>query len=152
MGLGGGGFVEIVLTLEGFHSVLIGFEARVQLAVDFGVASGKIAASLGITFLIEASGKITITAFFRLVGEVDVLGLITASIELSWASKTDAAGDPVRPGLDHGRGRCPPVFGQRDDRAVPGVRRGRRRRRRGLPSGAAQAASGETTQCPSPTR
>lgn len=82
MGFGGGGFVALTLTLEGFHSLEAEFFAAAQLAVDFGVASGKISINVGLTFLIEESGKTSITAFVRLKGEVDVLGLIYACIEL----------------------------------------------------------------------
>ena len=52
-----------------------------MLAVDFGVASGSISASIGIYIRLEAE-KGSLTGYFRLRGEVDVLGLISASIEL----------------------------------------------------------------------
>ncbi len=59
----------------------LGLEAGAILAVDFGVASGSISAMLGIYIRLEGDEG-SLTGYFRLRGEVDVLGLISASIEL----------------------------------------------------------------------
>ena len=59
----------------------LGLEAAPCLAVDFGVASGSISAMIGIYIRLEGD-KGSLTGYFRLRGEVDVLGLISASIEL----------------------------------------------------------------------
>ena len=58
-----------------------GLEAGACLAVDFGVASGSISAMIGIYMRLEFD-KGSLAGYFRLRGEVDVLGLISASIEL----------------------------------------------------------------------
>jgi hypothetical protein len=55
-----------------------------RFGVNFGVASGSVSAMLGIYIRIE-SEKGSITGYFRLRGEVDVLGLISACIELYMA-------------------------------------------------------------------
>jgi hypothetical protein len=79
--LGGGGFFAIEVTP---HAVTL-FEAALEfgaaLALDFGVASGSVSIMAGIYFKIE-SGDAVLTGYLRIRGEVDVLGLISASIEL----------------------------------------------------------------------
>ncbi|MFT4134972.1 hypothetical protein [Microbacterium sp.] len=81
MCIGGGGWFLIRLNPKGLTVLELGLEAGVMLAVDFGVASGSISATLGIYLRLE-SEKGSLTGYFRLRGEVDVLGLISASIEL----------------------------------------------------------------------
>lgn len=81
MCIGGGGWFLIRLNPKGLTVLELGLEAGVMLAVDFGVASGSISATIGVYMRLE-SEKGQLTAYFRLRGEVDVLGLISASIEL----------------------------------------------------------------------
>jgi hypothetical protein len=59
----------------------LGLEAGACLSVDLGVASGSISAMIGIYIRLEGDAG-SLTGYFRLRGEVDVLGLISASIEL----------------------------------------------------------------------
>ncbi|QKE84417.1 hypothetical protein [Arthrobacter sp. NEB 688] len=80
--LGGGGWFLIRLSPKGLEVLELGLEAGAYLAVDFGVASGSISAAIGIYIRLEGE-KGSLTGYFRLRGEVDVLGLISASIELS---------------------------------------------------------------------
>lgn len=79
--LGGGGFVGLTLGPDGVRLLEISLEAQAALAVDFGVASGSISVALGIYFAIEES-DVRLTGYLRMRGCVDVLGLISASIEL----------------------------------------------------------------------
>ena len=51
------------------------------LSVDLGVASGSVSIAVGVYLRLEAD-KGLFTAYFRIRGEVDVLGLISASITL----------------------------------------------------------------------
>ncbi len=81
MFIGGGGFFGVTFDPNGVQVLEASFEAGAALAVDFGVASGSISAMVGVYFKMEGSAA-TLTGFFRLRGEVDVLGIITASIEL----------------------------------------------------------------------
>ena len=81
MCIGGGGWFLFRLNPKGLTVLELGLEAGVMLAVDFGVASGSISATLGVYMRLEAE-KGQLTGYFRLRGEVDVLGLISASIEL----------------------------------------------------------------------
>jgi hypothetical protein len=81
MCLGGGGWFLIRVAPDGLDVLEVGLEATACLSVDLGVASGSISASVGIYMRLEGQ-KGSLTGFFRLRGEVDVLGLISASIEL----------------------------------------------------------------------
>ncbi|HVS81539.1 MAG TPA: hypothetical protein VHE60_07375, partial [Pyrinomonadaceae bacterium] len=79
--LGGGGFFGITLDPHGVQILEAAFEFGAVLALDFGVASGSVHILAGIYFKIEA-GNGSLTGYLRIGGEVDVLGLISASIEL----------------------------------------------------------------------
>ena len=79
--IGGGGWFLIRLSPDGLDVLELGLEAGAVLAVDFGVASGSISAMLGIYIRLEGDEG-SLSGYFRLRGEVDVLGLISASIEL----------------------------------------------------------------------
>lgn len=80
--LGGGGFFALRLSPERVEVLELSLEAGAYLSVDFGVASGSISAAVGVYMRIQADTAL-ISGFFRLRGEVDVLGLISASIELA---------------------------------------------------------------------
>jgi hypothetical protein len=81
MALGGGGWFLIRVAPDGLDVLELGLEAGAALSVDFGVASGSISALIGIYIRLEGEQG-SLTGYFRLRGEVDVLGLISASIEL----------------------------------------------------------------------
>jgi F0F1-type ATP synthase membrane subunit b/b' len=79
--IGGGGWFAMRLSPDGLDVLELGLEAGAMLSVDFGVASGSISAMLGIYMRLESDAG-SLTGYFRVRGEVDVLGLISASIEL----------------------------------------------------------------------
>jgi len=79
--IGGGGWFIIRLSPNGLEVLELGLEAGATLSVDFGVASGSVSAMLGIYMRLEGDDG-SLAGYFRLRGEVDVLGLISASIEL----------------------------------------------------------------------
>jgi hypothetical protein len=79
--IGGGGWFGLRISPDGLDVLEMGLEAGAILAVDFGVASGSISAMLGIYLRLEADEG-SLAGYFRLRGEVDVLGLISASVEL----------------------------------------------------------------------
>ena len=82
--IGGGGWCGIRLSAEGLEVLEVGLEAGACIAVDFGVASGSVSAMLGIYIRLEGEAG-SLAAYFRLRGEVDVLGLVSAAIELYMA-------------------------------------------------------------------
>ncbi|WP_347302512.1 hypothetical protein V5740_10945 [Croceibacterium sp. TMG7-5b_MA50] len=79
--LGGGGFIGIRLDPEGLVMLEGAFEFGAVVALDFGVASGSVSVMAGIYFKIEGDAG-QLTGYVRIRGEVDVLGLISASLEL----------------------------------------------------------------------
>lgn len=78
---GGGGFFGICIDPHGVQKLEASFEFGAAIAIDFGVASGGVHVMAGIYFKMEPD-KASLTGYFRLGGFVDVLGLISASIEL----------------------------------------------------------------------
>ena len=79
--LGGGGWFGIRIGPDKLQVLELGLEAGACLAIDLGVASGSVSAMIGIYMRLEGD-KGSLTGYFRLRGEVDVLGLVSASIEL----------------------------------------------------------------------
>jgi hypothetical protein len=82
--IGGGGWAGIRASAQGLEVLEVGLEAGACVAVDLGVASGSVSAMLGVYIRLETDEG-SITGYFRLRGEVDVLGLVSAAIELYMA-------------------------------------------------------------------
>jgi hypothetical protein len=81
----GGGFFGITITPERVRVLEASFEFGAAISIDFGVASGSVSVMAGVYFRLETDAqgeRAQLTGYFRLRGEVDVLGLISASIEL----------------------------------------------------------------------
>jgi hypothetical protein len=78
---GGGGFFGITLDPHGIQILEAAFEFGASISIDFGVASGGVYVMAGLYFRMEQDAC-SLTGYFRLGGHVDVLGLITASLEL----------------------------------------------------------------------
>jgi hypothetical protein len=81
MMIGGGGFVGIRLSPRGLVLLEMSLEAGACLSINLGVASGSVSIMVGIYLRLEADTG-SLTGYFRIRGEVDVLGLISASITL----------------------------------------------------------------------
>jgi hypothetical protein len=90
MCIGGGGWLVLRAAPKGLVLLELGLEAAACLSVDLGVASGSVSIAVGVYLRLEADTGL-LTAYFRIRGEVDVLGLISASItlELSLAYQFD---------------------------------------------------------------
>ncbi|PHQ48306.1 hypothetical protein BLA24_33435 [Streptomyces cinnamoneus] len=81
--LGGGGFFGIVLTPKRVAVLEAALEFGAAVSMDFGVASGSLSVMAGIYFRLELdTGECRLTGYFRARGEVDVLGIVSASVEL----------------------------------------------------------------------
>ncbi|KOT64783.1 MULTISPECIES: hypothetical protein [Streptomyces] len=81
--LGGGGFFGIVLTPKRVAVLEAALEFGAAVSLNFGVASGSLSVMAGIYFRLElATGESRLTGYFRARGEVDVLGIVSASIEI----------------------------------------------------------------------
>ena len=79
--LGGGGFFGITVDPGGVQILEAALEFGATLSIDLGVASGNVHIMAGIYFRMEQE-EAHLEGYLRLGGSVDVLGLITASIEL----------------------------------------------------------------------
>jgi hypothetical protein len=79
---GGGGSFAIEFDAKGFIAVEAALEFGAIIALNLGVASGSVKAVGGIYFLKGSKSTPELTAYLRVSGEVDVLGLISASLDL----------------------------------------------------------------------
>jgi hypothetical protein len=84
MFLGGGGFFGLRLSADKLVLLEASLEFGATLALDFGVASGSVSCMAGVYLRLTASDG-SLTGYLRIRGAVDVLGLISASIELYMA-------------------------------------------------------------------
>jgi hypothetical protein len=78
---GGGGFFALTVDPHGVQLLEAALEFGAAIAIDFGVASGGVHVMAGIYFRMEQSAC-SLTGYFRLGGEVEVLCIISASLEL----------------------------------------------------------------------
>jgi hypothetical protein len=87
---GGGGFFALVLDTAKVVSIEASIEFGAAIAINLGVAAGKASITAGVYYQGAGAGFI-VTAFFRAVGELSVLGIISVSVELyvglTYASK-----------------------------------------------------------------
>jgi len=99
----GGGFFAITISPKGVRMIEASFEFGAAVEMSFVVASGSLSVMAGIYFRLEIEGEsqsVQLTGFFRARGEVDVLGLIQACIELylelSYRSISGPGGDSAK--------------------------------------------------------
>lgn len=90
---GGGGFAGLAIDPNGVQLLEASFEFGAVAAIDLGVAQGGVHVMAGIFFKIESGSGVTLTGYFRLGGNMSVLGLISCSIEL-YLSFTYQGPDP----------------------------------------------------------
>jgi len=79
---GGGGFFALVIDPDGVQMLEAALEFGAAVSVDLGVASGGVHVMAGIYFKIESHDGAKLSGYFRLGGNVSVLGLISMSVEL----------------------------------------------------------------------
>lgn len=80
---GGGGFFGITVDPAGVAELEAAFEFGANVAIDLGVAQGGVHVMAGVYFRFSSTGEDTLIGYFRLGGNMSVLGLISASIELT---------------------------------------------------------------------
>ncbi|MFJ5972723.1 hypothetical protein [Streptomyces sp. NPDC093060] len=78
---GGGGYLEVELDTTGMRRLEAGVEFGAMLAIDFLVARGEVHA-LGCVRFELTDGEVTVTGYLRIGGCVEVLGLLSVSIEM----------------------------------------------------------------------
>lgn len=93
--LGGGGFFAIALGLDGLESLEASLEFGAQLALDLGVASGGVSIMAGIYFKESKDTGCQISGYVRVNGELEVLGLITVTVEFLMELQYDTQSEKV---------------------------------------------------------
>jgi len=81
MAFGGRGFFNLTVDPKGVQVIEAALEFGADLSINFGVASGGVHVMAGIYFENDG-GIVKLQGYLRMGGEVDVLGLISAAIEL----------------------------------------------------------------------
>lgn len=79
--VGGGGWVALRASAMGLVELEMGLEAAASLSIDLGVASGSVSVAVGVYLRLEGTAG-SLTAYVRIRGEVNVLGLVSACITL----------------------------------------------------------------------
>jgi hypothetical protein len=91
---GGGGYVEFAITHEGLTRFEIALEFGALVQISLVVASAEVHALGGVRFALGADGLVELTGYLRIGGSVDILGLVSVSVELcvqlSYRSETNA--------------------------------------------------------------
>jgi hypothetical protein len=87
LGLGGGGWFTDDLGLDGIERLDIAGFFEAKAAVDFGVASGGVSVKAGFQFSVGppapgADDALALTAFVSVNGNVDVLGIASATLDI----------------------------------------------------------------------
>jgi hypothetical protein len=82
LAFGGGGYVELAIDHTGLTRLEAALEFGAVIALDFVVASAEVHALGGIRFAIQPGGAVALTGYLRIGGVVDILGLVSVSVEL----------------------------------------------------------------------
>ena len=80
----GGGFFGIVLRPDGIQMIEAALEFGGNISIDIGVASGGVYVMAGIYFKYDdtaSKSEVTLTGYFRCGGGLEVLGIISISVE-----------------------------------------------------------------------
>ena len=80
---GGGGFFRLSIDPNGVQMLEAALEFGASCSIDLGVAQGGVHVMAGIYFKIESGKGVTLTGYFRLGGNMSVLGIISVSIEIN---------------------------------------------------------------------
>lgn len=79
---GGGGFFLVKVDPKLVQRLEASFEFGAAISMNFGVASGGVHVMAGIYFAFETGKGALLTGYFRVGGNVSVLGIVSVSIEL----------------------------------------------------------------------
>jgi hypothetical protein len=79
---GGGGFFLVKADPRGMQRLEAAFEFGASVSMNFGVASGGVHVMAGVYFAYDSGKGAVLTGYFRVGGNVSVLGLVSVSIEL----------------------------------------------------------------------
>ncbi len=82
LALGGGGYIDLEIIHTGLRRLEISLEFGAAVSISVGIATAEVHAFGGIRFALQADGSVSLTGYVRLGGSVDLLGLVSVSIEL----------------------------------------------------------------------
>ena len=93
---GGGGFFHLQLDTAGMKALEVSLEFGATAALDIGVASGEVHIMAGIYFSLQRKENTTdlaaiLSGYLRLGGSLNVLGLISISVEFNLSFTYDSA-------------------------------------------------------------
>lgn len=95
---GGGGYLLVAVGLTSLESLTASFDFEGQFSLDLAVASGGVSVMAGITFSYApapatppATAGATLTGFVRITGEVEVLGILSISLEVQLSLSYNSA-------------------------------------------------------------
>ena len=78
---GGGGYLLFEIAEEGIRKLEASLDFGASVAISLGIAKAEVHALGGVRFLL-AGDEVKVTGFLRVGGSVDVLGLVSVSVEL----------------------------------------------------------------------
>jgi hypothetical protein len=78
---GGGGYVDLELINTGLRRLEISLQFGASIGMNFGIGKAEVHAFGGIRYALE-SGSPSLTGYIHIGGSLDVLGLVSVSIEL----------------------------------------------------------------------
>ncbi len=85
----GGGYIDVLIDAHG-PAIEASLEFGAQISVDFVVAKGEVHAFGGVQYLQDSSGHVAIAGYLRIGGSIEVLALVSVSIELRIALTYDS--------------------------------------------------------------
>ncbi|MEV6813051.1 hypothetical protein [Micromonospora sp. NPDC051296] len=86
LAFGGGGYLELLVDHRGLRRLEAALEFGALIEVDFLVARAEVHALGGISFVLdERDGSVVLTGYLRIGGCVQILGLLSVSVELTIA-------------------------------------------------------------------
>jgi len=91
---GGGGFFGLTLTPGGIQRMAATFEFGGNFSLNIGVASGGVYVMAGLNYVHE-NGNTELTGYLRCGGALEVLAIITVSVEFKMSLKYVSAGNKV---------------------------------------------------------
>jgi hypothetical protein len=80
LALGGGGYL-VVSIQDGGPSIEASLEFGAMMAVDFAIASAEVHVLGGVRY-VQQDSQVSLTGYVRIGGSIDILGLVSLSVEL----------------------------------------------------------------------
>lgn len=91
---GGGGFVSLAVGLDGVELLELALEFGANASLDIGVASGGVYIMAGIYIAVEGD-ECALTGYLRMGGALEILGIITLSLEFYMSLTYESKGNKV---------------------------------------------------------